>query len=46
MVVKLLGIIDDVKYTVFEIMLPTDEKQPEIVDMSELETEVSAEQEN
>ena len=41
---KLLDIIDGVKYTVFEVMFPTDEKQPEIIDMSELETEESAEQ--
>ena len=31
---KLLDIIDGVKYTVFGVMFPTDEKQPETIDMS------------
>ena len=36
---KLLDIIDGVKYTVFGVMFPTDEEQPEMIDMlSELET--------
>ena len=41
---KLLDIIDGIKYTVFGVMFPTDEKQPDTTYMSELESEESTTQ--
>ena len=44
---KLLDINDGVNYNVFGFMFPTDEEQPETIDMlSELETAESTEQKN
>ena len=40
---KLLNIIDGLKYIVFGLILPTDEKQSEIIDVPDLESEKSAE---